>query len=241
MELAGHGLHRRRLACAAAIAGLVLSQGPLRAQRPTPDPAAGVRTLPQTIPIFPLPDASLFPSVSRPFNIFEPRYRAMVADALKGDHIIGMVMLRPGYESDYDGRPPIYQVGCAGIITDAVELPDGRYNIVLRGLVKFRVASEDQSRAYRLARVDELPESLTEDDKVALRAMREKLATVLRSLAPGTDPPPPEFTDEEVVDTLAQYWDFDPADRQQLLERDGARSRAQGLIDLLNASVPQPR
>lgn len=223
------------------IAGLALSQGPLRAQRTTPDPAAGVRVLPQAIPIFPLPDASLFPSVSRPFNIFEPRYRAMVADALKGDHIIGMVMLRPGYEADYDGRPPIYPVGCAGIITDAVELPDGRYNIVLRGLVRFRVASEDQSKAYRLARIDELPESLSEEDKAALRAMRDKLGTVLRSVAPGTDPPPPEFTDEEVVNTLAQFWDFDSADRQGLLERDGPLSRSRGLLDLLNASVPQPR
>jgi len=190
-------MYRRRLAGAAVIAGLVLSQGPLGAQRTTPDPAAGVRTLPQTIPIFPLPEPTLFPSVSRPLTIFESRYRAMVADALKGDHIIGMVMLRPGYEADYDGRPPIYPVGCAGIITDAVELPDGRYNIVLRGLVRFRVASEDQSRAYRLARVDALPESLNEEDTAALRAMREKLATVLRRLAPGTDPRP-------LVDTIVE-------------------------------------
>ena len=63
----------------------------------------------------------------------------MVADALKGDRIIGMTTLKPGYEADYQGRPPIYEIGCAGVITDVEELPGGRSNIVLRGLVKFRV------------------------------------------------------------------------------------------------------
>ena len=74
------------------------------------------RTLPATIPIFPLQDVMLFPHSSRPLHIFEPRYRAMVADALAGDSIIGMVLLQPGYEADYEGRPPVYAVGCAGVI-----------------------------------------------------------------------------------------------------------------------------
>ena len=73
-------------------------------------------TIPAEIPLFPLPETSLFPGVSRPFLIFEPRYREMIADALKGDKIIGMVRLRPGFEKDYEGRPPIYDVGCAGTI-----------------------------------------------------------------------------------------------------------------------------
>lgn len=232
---------RTRLACAAAIAALWLSGGAVWAQ---PAPAAGVQTasvLPATIPLFPLPDASLFPKVSLPLHIFEPRYRAMVADALKGDRIIGMVMLRPGYEADYDGRPPIYAVGCAGVISDVVELPDGRYNIVLRGIVKFRVASEDQSKTYRLARVEAMPETPNDEDLAALRTLRQRLTTLLAALAPGLDPPPPEIADDEVVNTLAQYWDLDAAERQQLLERDGARSRGQGLIELLSANLPPPR
>ena len=73
--------------------------------------------LPPTIPIFPLPNAVLFPNVFMPLHIFEARYRAMVSDALAGDRIIGMVLLRPGYEREYEGRPPIYPVGCAGVIT----------------------------------------------------------------------------------------------------------------------------
>jgi Lon protease-like protein len=69
--------------------------------------------LPPAIPIFPLPNVVLFPNVFLPLHIFEPRYKEMVADALAGDRIIGMALLRPGWEGDYEGRPPIYPVGCA--------------------------------------------------------------------------------------------------------------------------------
>src|SRR5215212_6414723 len=101
-----------------------------------------------SLPLFPLPTVVLFPNVFLPLHIFEPRYRAMVSDALAGDRIIGMVLLKPGFESDYDGRPPIYQVGCAGVITHSEALPDGRFNIVLRGLEKFRITGEDRSKSY---------------------------------------------------------------------------------------------
>src|SRR5687768_15089718 len=147
----------KRFSCALAVAALLCGA------------TAGAQTeLPSTIPIFPLEVTMLFPGVSRPLHIFEPRYRAMVADALKGDRIIGMATLKPGFESDYAGRPPIYEIGCAGVITDVEELPGGRFNIVIRGLVKFRVTSEDNSRAYRLAHVEEMPEVLPEADKGAL-------------------------------------------------------------------------
>src|SRR5512138_2484886 len=98
--------------------------------------------LPLTIPLFPLPNVVLFPNVCLPLHIFEPRYREMTADALAGDRIIGMVLLRPGWEGNYEGRPPIYEVGCAGLITHAENLDDGRYNLVLRGMEKFRVLRE---------------------------------------------------------------------------------------------------
>src|SRR5688500_16208434 len=116
--------------------------------------------LPPVIPIFPLPNAILFPNVFLPLHIFEPRYRTMVTDALAGDRIIGMVLLKPGFEADYEGRPPIFTLGCAGVISHSEPLADGRFNIVLRGLEKFRVEGEDQSRAYRLAQVEPVPERI---------------------------------------------------------------------------------
>jgi Lon protease-like protein len=202
----------------------------------------GGEILPRTIPIFPLPDVMLFPNVSRPLHIFEPRYRAMMADALKGDRIIGMVLLRPGYDADYEGRPPIYPIGCAGVITDVEQLPDGRYAIVLRGLVKFRVTSEDQSRAYRLARVEAIPEMPDDKESAALRKQRPRLEALLAaSIAPGSEPPPPELPDEDLVNGLAQYLAIDPIDRQALLELEGVLSRSQRLIDLLEKTVAPRR
>src|SRR5512137_1642600 len=115
---------------------------------PGPQPAM----LPPIIPIFPLPNVVLFPTVFLPLHIFEPRYRAMVRDALGGDRIIGMTLLRPGWDAHYEGAPAVYPVGCAGLITHAERLGDGRYNIVLQGLEKFRIAGEEETSEYRRAR-----------------------------------------------------------------------------------------
>src|SRR3954469_9275826 len=85
-------------------------QATAEAQRAKPTP------LPAEIPLFPLPEVVLFPGVERPLLIYEPRYRDMIADALKGDSVIGTVLLQPGFEANYEGRPPVYAVGCAGVI-----------------------------------------------------------------------------------------------------------------------------
>jgi uncharacterized protein len=191
-------------------------------------------TLPAVIPIFPLPNVVMFPGVPRPLFIFEPRYRAMIADALKGDRIIGMVLLKPGYEADYEGRPPIYEIGCAGQIAGYQELPDGRYNILLSGLVKFRVTSEDQSRPYRLARVDVIPEVLKDEELAPLSALRERLALRLLATVPaGADLPPSDLSDSDYVNTVAQYLDIPDDIRQELLERANALSRAGALIEMI--------
>src|SRR6478672_12027686 len=106
------------------------------------------------LPIFPLPNVVLFPNVFLPLHIFEPRYREMTADAVASDRLIGMVLLRPGWERDYEGRPAIYEIGCSGVITHVERLADGRFNIVLRGLDRFRVVREDGERVYRRATFD---------------------------------------------------------------------------------------
>ena len=209
--------------CVFAIASLVCAAG-----------NAGAQTeLPPTIPIFPLEVTMIFPGVSRPLHIFEPRYRAMIADALKGDRIIGMATLKPGFEADYAGRPPIYEIGCAGVITDVEELPGGRYNIVLRGIVKFRVTSEDHSRAYRLAQVEQIPEVQDEADKPALRKLRLRLEALVTK---GSDTKIPlETTDEALVNWLAQYVQMTHAQRQSLLELKSVLLRARALIELIEA------
>lgn len=195
---------------------------------------AGAQPLPAEIPLFPLPEVTLFPNVDRPLLIYEARYRDMVADALKGDRTIGMVMLRPGFEKDYDGRPPIYSVGCAGVIQQSEQLPDGRYIILLRGVTRFRVLGEDQRKPYRLARVEAIPEVLKDEDLGALSTLRERLATLLVTVLPqDVEPPDPSMSDAEFVNLVAQALPMPESDRQALLERDSALARGRLLVDRL--------
>jgi Lon protease-like protein len=196
--------------------------------------------LPSAIPIFPLPNVVLFPHVFLPLHIFEPRYRAMVADALEGDRLIGMVLLRPGWEGDYDGRPPVFPIGCAGVITHHERLPDGRYNIVLRGLEKFRIDDEDRAKAYRMAHIEPLLEPIPAADRDEIRASRQKLESLLvpQPAGRGADARlPPAMSDEDLVNTLAQYMDFEPLEKQALLERDGVLARCRSLIELLEIKM----
>ena len=128
------------------------------------------------VPLFPLPNVVLFPRVFLPLHIFEPRYREMVRDALAGDRIIGMVLLRDAGAAGDVHNPAVFPTGCAGLITHCERLPDGRYNIVLRGLYKFRVVEEDRSRSYRRASVETLAEP---DDADGLREARRRLERLL--------------------------------------------------------------
>jgi uncharacterized protein len=197
--------------------------------------------LPPTIPLFPLPNVVLFPNVFLPLHIFEDRYREMVADALAEDRIIGMVLLRPGWDHDYEGRPPIYPVGCAGLITHAERLGDGRYNIVLQGIEKFRVLDEDDSRPYRLARVENIPETPTNgQDRDEMRLARRRLEALLvpQEKGRGSDTRvPASMNDEDLVNALAQYLELEPVEKQALLEREGLLDRCRSLIELLEMKV----
>jgi len=200
--------------------------------------------LPPTIPIFPLPNVVLFPNVFLPLHIFEPRYRAMVSDALSGDRIIGMVLLRPGHDADYEGRPPVFPVGCAGVMTHSERLDDGRFNIVLRGMERFRIAGEDAGKPYRIAHVSGLPETLPEGDRSELRRHRHRLEALLAVAMEraGSEPRfPPAVPDEDLVNALAQYLELDPLERQALLERDGTLARGRGLIELLEIKTLAPK
>jgi uncharacterized protein len=219
--------------CLMATGTLVRAQFPPQENTPVPD------KLPAAIPIFPLEVAMIFPGVSRPLYIFEGRYRAMVADALKGDRIIGMTTLKPGYEADYRGRPPVYEIGCAGVITDFQELPGGRYNIELSGFVKFRVTGEDNSRLYRLAHVAAMPEVLDDAERAALRTERQRLEDLITK--GGDSKVPPETTDEYLVNVVAQYLPMSHAERQSLLELRNVLVRARALNALIESRSTQPR
>jgi len=193
----------------------------------------------ELLPLFPLPNVVLFPNVFLPLHIFEPRYREMVADAAASDRMIGMALLRPGWERDYEGRPPIYPIGCSGVMTHVERLGDGRYNIVLRGLERFRILEEDHERSYRRAVVEPLHETaLSRDDRDMVRSHRTRLETMLAPAIIGGDAKiPSAMSDEDLVNALAQYLDLEPLEKQALLEQPCLRSRAASLVELLEMKI----
>ncbi len=199
----------------------------------------------EPLPLFPLPSVVLFPNVFLPLHIFEPRYREMVADAVASDRMIGMALLRPGWERDYEGRPPVYPIGCSGVITHVERLPDGRYNIVLRGIERFRIAAEQHERSYRVALVDPLGDGeLTPDDREAIRHHRSQLEALLSpTMEKGAAEPkmPSSMADEDLVNALAQYLDLEPLEKQALLEQRCLRSRAEALVELLEMKMLMAR
>jgi len=194
--------------------------------------------LPFSIPIFPLPSVVLFPNVFLPLHIFEPRYRQMFSEALSSDRMIGMVLLRPGYESDYDGSPPVYRTGCSGLITHSERLDDGGYNVVLRGIEKFTINAEEEpaaGRLYRSAVITPVDETVRESERDRLRQERKRLEQLLAPLlANGFERHlPPAMPDEDLINALAQYLEFDPIEKLALLERNGVVARCQSMVELL--------
>jgi hypothetical protein len=192
--------------------------------------------LPPELPLFPLPDVVLFPDVCLPLHIFEQRYRDMLADALHGDRLIGMVLLKPGYEAEYEGRPAVYPIGCAGLITHAERLPDGRSDIVLQGLQKFRLLDERHERSYRRAVVEPIREDMAAGGASTLREARHRLESLVAPLVESTGAElkvPPSIPDAELVNALAQYLPLESVEKQALLERDGVLARCESLIELL--------
>src|SRR5688500_2705738 len=118
------------------------------------------------VPLFPLPGVVLFPRAVLPLHIFEDRYRAMTADAIAGDKVIAMALLKPGWEKSYYGRPAIEPVVCVGRILSHEKLPDGKYNFLLQGVQRARIIRErdDTGRPgdetpYRTAQLQPLEET----------------------------------------------------------------------------------
>src|SRR5262249_32122121 len=107
--------------------------------------------------LFPLPNLVFFPYVIQPLHLFEPRYRRLTADALAGNRLLALVLLKDGWEEDYEGRPTIEPVACLGRIVADQLLEDGRYNLLVRGMRRIRIRKEiETGKAYRSAEVEML-------------------------------------------------------------------------------------
>src|SRR5262245_57863341 len=145
------------------------------------DPLEGFRGVAR---LFPLPNLVLFPSVVQPLHVFEPRYRAMMADALDDDRLLALVLLQPGWEEEYQQRPPIHPVAVLGRVFNEELLPDGKYNLLLHGLRRIRIQEElPADKLYREARVrllEDIPLTSTAEEHDLRGQLRDLLPRLLR-------------------------------------------------------------
>jgi len=193
--------------------------------------------LPEVIPVFPLPGALLLPRGQMPLNIFEPRYIAMVDDALRDGHrLIGMIQPDPKQSGPIE-KPPLFRIGCVGRITQLAESGDGRYLLELTGVARFRIEEELKvATAYRQCRVTLAPFA---DDFVArkgesdvdrpalLQALRAFLeANNLKADWEGIENAP----NEALVNALAMMSPYGTAEKQAMLEAKDLKSRAEVLV-----------
>ena len=136
--------------------------------------------------LFPLPNLVFFPNVVQPLHVFEPRYREMMADALDDDRLLTLVLLQPGWEQDYDAKPAIHPVACLGRIVADQQLPDGRYNLLLRGIGRLRIIEElPVSKPYRVARGRALSDIASADVNLLMGLRRELAEEIVPRFANG--------------------------------------------------------
>jgi len=199
--------------------------------------------LPVVLPVFPLAGAVLLPHARLPLNIFEPRYLAMIEDALGRGRMIGM--LQPSVAGDIE-RPPLYSVGCAGRITSFNETDDGRLLIVLTGICRFRVADEKPSTGlYRSVTPDWQPYLADLGDNEACTIDRERLIELMqvyfKKHAISVDwNVVKNAPDDVLLPTIIMICPFAPNEKQALLEAESFSARAQMLMTLLEmAAAPQ--
>jgi uncharacterized protein len=199
--------------------------------------------LPSRVKVFPLPGALLLPHAELPLNIFEPRYLAMIEDALAGDRLIGMIQ-PDNDDADLAGAPALKHIGCAGRITSFAETPDGRILITLSGICRFAVVKEiGTDKPYRLVEADYtlFAEDLAEaegDDGVdrpsLLKVFRDYLAA--NDMSADWDQVRSAST-EALVNTLAVLAPHAPRDKQALLEAKDLKARADVLIALTEMAL----
>ena len=204
------------------------------------DPA--FEDLPEKIPIFPLGEVLLLPRGRLPLNIFEPRYLAMVDDALSGNRMIGMV--QPSAPAPQGDEPEIYQTGCAGRICRFEETPDGRYLIALNGVCRFDVAAELPRKAlYRAARADWSNYAADLDDDAGNGDFdRDRLLSGLQHYFRQQEievdwDALKQAPDERLVTCLAMVCPFCAAEKQALLEAPDLAARAEVLTALVEMAA----
>lgn len=197
------------------------------------------------IAIFPLSSVAMFPRIQCPLHIFEPRYLQMVEHVLEGDGRIGMATIRPECLEDIEGDPRLFEIGCAGVITEHQELPDGRYNVVLKGTQRFRIVTEEPrpaERLFRIAQVVLLDDLQTDEHALRISQLRPELIELANSFLARSDPEhAARFARQDLssidnvtlVNALSNAFPLSATEKQHLLDADAISERLDRLMGVL--------
>lgn len=193
----------------------------------------------ESVPVFPLPNFVLFPNTMTRLHVFEPRYRMLTADALSQNRLVVLVGLKPGWEEDYYGSPPVYAIGSLCKIVNEERLEDGRYNLFLHCVARVRVRTIHRLTPYRTAEVEVVPDRTEEPEEEVTRAVTKLVGcvrglilelgeqgVVLSTVLTSTRKP------AILTNRLAAAIASAPAQKQALLETTSVRARAEQLTDL---------
>jgi ATP-dependent Lon protease len=189
---------------------------------PKSGPVADLKASLRELPLFPLPQAVLFPGALMPLHVFEPRYRQMTRDALDTHRCLSVVQLLPNAPEDPPGQPAIARVAGVGVIVEAHELPDGRFNILVEGRGRVHLSELPFVPPYRRARAELLedrPVEVPEVEHHALVAVANAFTTFVQTRDPSFQfTLPPSLPTARLADICAHHLILEAKERQKILE-----------------------
>ncbi len=197
-------------------------------------------TITTQIPIFPLPNVVFFPKTFLPLHIFEPRYRKMAKDSKSNDNLIGIALLKEGWEKQYHGNPDVHEIACVGKIQTVEKLEDGRYNILLYGLSRVKIMKFIQGKPYRMAQVKYLKDIAFDHDDFNENYEAETFLNLVQSYLREMGVENLEKVDklhnhslESIINQVTSALDFPTQQKQELLQIDTLEHRYDRLKKLL--------
>jgi hypothetical protein len=197
------------------------------------------------VPVFPLPNLVLFPDAVVPLHIFELRYRTMVRDALSGERVIAMGLLKPGWEREYDSSPEFYPIGCLARFEEVEWLPNDCYSLVVRGVARVAFGKIMREYPYRSARIELLPQEPCSEDDPLILSEKYALLELYRRLLPHPGPAAPEGSEPgaaakpgselsyaALVSALCMIVEAEPLEKLQLLGLDSVIERGRRVQEI---------
>ncbi len=205
------------------------------------------------VPVFPLPNLVLFPHAVIPLRVFELRYRTMVRDALSGERVIGMGLLKPGWERDYQGSPEFYPLGCLAHFEEVEWLPNDNYHLVVRGVSRIMFGRLVREYPYRASRVEMVPQDPYSEDDPLVQSEKEALLEVYRAMtapeagatgeAVAPAPTGADVSYEALVNAMCMAAVAEPLEKLRLLGIDSVIERGhlvRGIAARQTRSRPPP-